>query len=102
MFENRDRTLSESIVAPARLKSDARAIQSLGRLGSVEVLVDRRRRLPYVTRAKGEHFEVVFMADNAHLAWDIAYDLAGWYGREGASIRELNGNHRISEPVVVA
>jgi hypothetical protein len=58
-------------------KLETRA-HKVGKLGKVEVLVDRRRKLPFVTRAVGDRLQVEFAADNPRLAWHIAYELAGW------------------------
>jgi len=53
-------------------------IRSRVKLSKVGVLTDHRRKLPHVTRAMGNRFEVIFLTDDARLAWHVGYDLAGW------------------------
>jgi len=53
-------------------------IRSRTKLNKVEILIDRRRKLPFVTRAAGNRFQVIFLTDDARLARRAAYDLAGW------------------------
>lgn len=61
-----------------RAKQYARKVRATGKIRVVEVMTDFRRKLPYVARARADHFEIFFVANDERLTSHVAYELAGW------------------------
>lgn len=80
MSQHREQATSKDAPETSQHPVDALAltIRSLGKIDRIEVLVDQRRKLPYVARAEGDRFQVMIMTDNPRLARHFAYDLGKW------------------------